>query len=96
MDSIDGGYSHADGSSEIEVINAGVAIPTVERVEVEFIDGTVVEATPTDLSGAFDVEFWIVGATITLDDPDQAWSIVSTVTEIRAFDADGIQIATTR
>lgn len=80
---VDGGFSEVgDGADTAEVVRAGTVSADSARVELEFGDGTVVEATPTDLSGRFERKFWITGAVVRAD----GYSVV----EVRSFDADGL------
>ncbi len=79
---VGGGFSEvADGADTAEVVRAGTVSTDSARVELEFGDGTVVEATPTDLSGRFDRKFWIAGAIVRADG--------RSVVAVRSFDADG-------
>jgi len=86
---VDGGFSEvADGADTAEVVRAGTVSADSARVELEFGDGTVVEATPTDLSGRFDRTFWIAGAVVRADG--------RSVVEVRSFDADGVLLGVAR
>lgn len=80
----------------VRVDVASLARADVARVEVEFVDGAVVSTAPTDLSGRFDVGFWIVAADVDVDvdvglsEPHPPPGGIDTpVAEIRAFDSTG-------
>ena len=68
-------------------------LPECRCARDQFIDGTIVEVRPTDLSGAAGVEFWNVAVFLDLEtppDPDGQLAFVDTVT---AYDASGRPIA---
>jgi hypothetical protein len=82
----------ASGREGVRIDAGGIARADVARIEVEFVDGTVVTTTPTDLSEQFDVGFWVVAAISAIDNrkPDPPWSGVNTLlAEVRAYDAAG-------
>jgi hypothetical protein len=92
---ITGGFSsQVEDSDVIEVASGGAVTTDAARVDVEFVDGTIVSATPSDLSGRQDQNFWIVVANV---GPDASTGRVPTgqpVKEARAYRADGQLIAT--
>ena len=89
---IDGGTRDtAYGATSSTVAIAGSASTEVDRVEVEFVDGTLSEATPTDLSGQFDRHFWIISTAI--EHPaagsDGPPASAGNVREVRAYSQTG-------
>jgi len=67
-----GGAGAIDGEPTMDVTSYGIARPDVARIEFEFADGTTMAAVPEDLSGTFDVRFWLIAEQIELDDPIDA------------------------
>ena len=88
-----GGSSAAmGGSTTITGSASGIVQPIVDRIEVEFVDGQRISVEPTDLTGRFDHEFWIVATDIELDapyDPDPDVSPPRPVVSVTAYDRDG-------
>lgn len=78
----------------IETLRGGSVTPEAATVEVEFADGTTVRVEPTDLSGTFDVRFWLVAAI--LSDESRTGVPVSqeTLAAVRAYDVDGDLLGT--
>ena len=58
------------------------------------MDGTIVSATPSDLSGRYDQNFWIVAANVGPDTTTGRVPTQQAVKEARAYGADGQLIAT--
>lgn len=91
-----GGYSHEFGSRSITAEDSGIVSNDVDRVEVEFIDGTVVSVPATNDTGRFEeYRFWIAVADVQLPDGQSAEDVVP-VRELRAFDASGALLDTAR
>jgi hypothetical protein len=63
-----GGTRSSPGSTTVGVTSAGIVDDVVDRVEVEFVDGQRISVVPTDLTGAFDHEFWIVVTEVEFDE----------------------------
>lgn len=90
----EGSGSRTDNSDVIGVAVGGAVTKDATRVEVEFIDGTIVSATPSDLSSQFDQYFWIVAADVGPDVVTGRTAIGQAVKQARAYTADGQLIAT--
>ena len=85
------------GSAGRPIDVAGIARSDVALVELSLVDGSVVTTTPTDLSGQFDVRFWVASTDVPIgnEDPAASWSTLDDlVTEIRAYDGNGNLLAT--
>ena len=89
-----GSSTEVEDSNIIEVASGGTVTKNATRVDVEFVDGTVVSATPSDLSGRFDQNFWIVAANVGPDTTTGRVPTQQAVEEARAYGADGQLIAT--
>jgi hypothetical protein len=82
-----GGYTVEDGASVIRAEDSGVVRDDVARVEVEFIDGSVVSVEPTNPTDRFEgLRFWVVVADVRIAEGRSADNLTP-VREIRAFDA---------
>lgn len=91
---ITGGFSsQVEDSEMIEVASGGTVTKGATRVDVEFVDGTIVSATPSDLSGEQDQNFWIVVANVGPDTRTGRVPTEQAVKEARAYGADGRLIA---
>jgi hypothetical protein len=89
-----GEASTSGGASTSRAARAGSVTEDAARVDVEFIDGTVVSITPIDLSEQFDRKFWIAVANIGPDPQTGLPATAETVTEVRAYDDNNQLIAT--
>lgn len=76
------------GGTTSRVTIGGTVLEAAVLIEVEFSDGTVAEATPTDLSGRFDRKFWVVNAVVPANQ--------RTPVEVRSYDAAGLLLATVK
>ncbi|MEO6652399.1 MAG: hypothetical protein ABIP17_07075 [Ilumatobacteraceae bacterium] len=77
----------------VKAVRGGTVATQVARVDVEFVDGTIVSVTPTDLSAQFDRRFWIAAADIDTQTQPGSLVTVETVVEVRAYDNDGRLLA---
>ena len=77
----------------IEVASGGAVTKDATRVDVEFVDGTIVSATPSDLSGEQDQNFWIVVADVGPDTRTGRAPTEQALKEARAYGAGGLLIA---
>lgn len=86
---IDGGSTEQlAGADVVTAVRAGSVSVTVERVEVDFADGTTLTVEPNNLSNQFDRRFWIAAATISTDSQTGIPVTEETVSEARAYDID--------
>ena len=89
-----GGYSYyIEDSMWVEAGASGLASNDVAIIEVRFVDGTILEVRPTDLSGEAGVRFWNVVARLKLDAPLDRDGSVAFVDTITAYDNSGRPIA---
>lgn len=92
-----GGSESVDGASEMLTNVSGFSSVETDRVEVEWIDGTVTSVEPRNTSDRFpDVRFWATGTTIGLAPGRSPDSMNETVVEVRAYDVEGVLLATSR
>lgn len=92
-----GGSESADRAREMLTSVSGLSSVETTRVEVEWIDGTITSVAPQNSSDRFaDVRFWATGTTIELDPGQSPDSLNETVVEVRAYDAGGALLATSR
>ena len=88
--------SSSFGVDRTRVLLTGVTSTDVATVIVEFVDGSTVDVTPTDLSGSYDVRFWIAAAEIAITEldpepgtPEMELTAGDLISAVRAVDADG-------
>jgi hypothetical protein len=82
-----GGYLYLDGTSAVRAYDWGAVRDDVARVEVEFLDGSVVSVEPTNPTDRFEgLRFWVVAADVHLPEGRSADNLTP-VRELRAFDA---------
>lgn len=89
-----GSSTQLEDSNVTEVVSGGTVTMDATRVDVEFVDGTIVAATPIDSSGQHDQNFWIVAANVGHDTRTGRVATQQAVKEARAYGADGQVIAT--
>jgi hypothetical protein len=94
---IDAGVTTEPGAlpGTVDAVRSGSVTAATASVEVVFADGTTVTVEPTDLSGTFDILFWIAAATISTDSQTGLPVTQESVAEVRAYDREGILIGTT-
>jgi hypothetical protein len=88
-----GNSSQVEDSDEIHVASGGTVTKDATRVDVEFVDGTIITATPGDLSGQHDQNFWIVATDVGPDTRTGRVPTQQAVKEVRAYGTDGRLIA---
>lgn len=80
------------GASESTMVTStatGIVNASVDRIEVEFIDGQRISVQPTDLTGRYGERFWLVRTDIELDEPQSFGESIDTVSTVTAYDSDG-------
>lgn len=84
-----GATAGVTGSTTVTSTATGIVDASVDRIEVEFIDGQRISVQPTDLTGRYDERFWLVRTDIELDEPQRFGESIDTVSTVTAYDSDG-------
>ena len=84
-----GQASSSNGGDDVRAVRAGTVTAQAARVDVEFVDGTIVSVTPTDLSGDFDRNFWIASASVGMGSQSGEPENPEPVAEVSTYDIEG-------
>lgn len=89
-----GGYGiFNEGDTTVTAGASGLTSNEVTMIEVLFVDGTIAEVTPTDLTGDTGIKFWNISITLELDTPRNIEDRTPYVDTITAYDNTGRPLA---
>lgn len=89
-----GGYGvFNEGDRTVIAGASGLASNEVAMIEVLFIDGTIAEVTPTDLTGDTGIKFWNISVALEPDTPPNNEERTAFVDTITAYDNTGRPLA---